>query len=100
MCGEQHWQCYIHTNIVRKQPAILSIPFYPQYQSYLRRYSYILLHKSCDSPSCDNKSPMFGACARSVKVISLLFRLVDMLYDIVRANHFQGLIVPAKGVVS
>ena len=26
--------------------------------------------------------------------------LLDMLYDIVKANHFQGLVVPAKSVVS
>ena len=30
------------------------------------------------------------------KVISRLFWLLDMLKDIVRANHFQGLIVPTK----
>ena len=43
-----------------------------------------------------------GASQRStvqkhcIKVISRLFRLLDMLNDIVRANHFQGLIVLAK----
>ena len=30
------------------------------------------------------------------KVISRLFWLLDMLKDIVRANHFEGLIVPTK----
>ena len=29
-------------------------------------------------------------------MISRLFWLLDMLYDIVRANYFHGLIVPAK----
>ena len=39
--------------------------------------------------------PLFDVKGKILKVIYRLFRIFDMLYDSIRTNHFQGLIVPA-----
>ena len=115
MLGCGHWHVHIIPFFIKgHQTLVVPVHCRTPYLSTYVSFFTVVLHRvhshqgsKCSQlwrrPGADEYLNTWSECVPwfpCLKVISRLFWLLDiMLYDIVRAKHFQGLIVSAKRCV-